>query len=743
MNQKSQARGSSCGAKRDWIDFGTWVRRQRGAVTSPHHAAATATSATRPPRNDMENDTQENDSMATGEHGLGVKTNLKRLREVSVEPQTPNVCRYPRTIRLVTSVNPRAYHACFAPRSTHRHRQPQVESEDLTSEEPKERKAPATKKNRLQSVTEQEQESPPRSPPLNHDLRPNSPPEAMLAEQSQPSDVQQIRKKVHDLNWQEANGASPPQIHIQDEQMQEAHSADQPNASHAGEEVTPSPKPVNEDIVISNVEVEDKLAEPNGEGNKTPLAASSPVPVAVVPPTDDMALTDEDKGAIAASSDDTAVPEPVERPKTPSPRMKPIPIARPRGHASAVRRRGSDSPEREGGASDEENLAMSPSRKRKLFTRESTFGGAAGTEHEEHSKRLKDDESKTASEPSEVAMSAPRHPTPPVVAPSSQPAISTSVPKSSGFAGWSGASPFASMAGNAFSSAAKPIAPQPKPTGFGAFSGFMSTSSPFANVASSSTPLFGAPLPSPAVTTTTTTPAQPPSRNHTPEVTARPLSSHPNSPNRSRSPSSSSLNRKKSPSLGSTKVKPGAGWGTYNGGNAASFGDVKRHSPSPSLDATVSRQSTLLEAEAEGVDGAANGEIAGEKVQKTASWREMLGTTVDPSSDLKDSKKMIVEEIELTTGEEDEDTKHQVRAKLYQLDPSGSYKERGLGILKIKVRKTGEAGARLVMRAEAVHRLILNAALFRGMAVSTGPDPKYVKLTSLEDGKPVHYAIRV
>jgi len=47
------------------------------------------------------------------------------------------------------------------------------------------------------------------------------------------------------------------------------------------------------------------------------------------------------------------------------------------------------------------------------------------------------------------------------------------------------------------------------------------------------------------------------------------------------------------------------------------------------------------------------------------------------------------------------------------------------------------------MRADAVHRLILNAALFRGMAVSTGQDPKYVKLTSLEEGKPVHYAIKV
>lgn len=49
----------------------------------------------------------------------------------------------------------------------------------------------------------------------------------------------------------------------------------------------------------------------------------------------------------------------------------------------------------------------------------------------------------------------------------------------------------------------------------------------------------------------------------------------------------------------------------------------------------------------------------------------------------------------MTTGEEDEDTRHQVRGKLFQLDAARAYKERGMGILKIKVRKSSETGARL------------------------------------------------
>jgi len=131
-------------------------------------------------------------------------------------------------------------------------------------------------------------------------------------------------------------------------------------------------------------------------------------------------------------------------------------------------------------------------------------------------------------------------------------------------------------------------------------------------------------------------------------------------------------------------------------------------------------------------------------MKRGASWNDLLGVGAEASDEEgTEKKKLKIEEIEVHTGEENEDTIHQVRAKLYFLDRTGGYKERGVGSLKLNVRKQDRSAPRLVMRADAVHRVILNAALFPGMAVSLGQDPKYVRLTSLENGKPANYAIRV
>jgi len=138
---------------------------------------------------------------------------------------------------------------------------------------------------------------------------------------------------------------------------------------------------------------------------------------------------------------------------------------------------------------------------------------------------------------------------------------------------------------------------------------------------------------------------------------------------------------------------------------------------------------------------------ANEKVAKVPTCGELLDSSTDAATDESKLTNMPVEEIAVTTEEEEEeeeDTRYLVRAKLFQFDVTAmAYKERGVGPLKLVVPKTGESGARLVMRAGYVHRVVLNAALFRGMAVFAGPDPKFVRLTSLEDGKPVSYAIRL
>lgn len=47
------------------------------------------------------------------------------------------------------------------------------------------------------------------------------------------------------------------------------------------------------------------------------------------------------------------------------------------------------------------------------------------------------------------------------------------------------------------------------------------------------------------------------------------------------------------------------------------------------------------------------------------------------------------------------------------------------------------------MRAEGVFRLILNANLFAGMPCAIGQDPKFIKLSVLENGAFVHHAIKV
>ena len=104
------------------------------------------------------------------------------------------------------------------------------------------------------------------------------------------------------------------------------------------------------------------------------------------------------------------------------------------------------------------------------------------------------------------------------------------------------------------------------------------------------------------------------------------------------------------------------------------------------------------------------------------------------------------------TGEEDESTTYQNRTKLYVMESDGGWRERGVGTLRLNVRRSDGRGARLgelsrrvfslvcgqktnclsVMRAEGVLRLILNVSLYVGM--SCLEDGKHVRLTVFEDG---------
>ncbi|KAJ6520842.1 hypothetical protein B0H19DRAFT_1204503 [Mycena capillaripes] len=105
--------------------------------------------------------------------------------------------------------------------------------------------------------------------------------------------------------------------------------------------------------------------------------------------------------------------------------------------------------------------------------------------------------------------------------------------------------------------------------------------------------------------------------------------------------------------------------------------------------------------------------------------------------------KPVLTEQEFMTGEEEEETLHQVRGKLYSLVDGNQWKERGTGTLKLNVRRSDGGGARLVMRKEAVYTVLLNVTLFHGMRCMLAQDPRYLRLSVLEGGIATHYNLRV
>nr|KMM68609.1 hypothetical protein CPAG_04935 [Coccidioides posadasii RMSCC 3488] len=108
---------------------------------------------------------------------------------------------------------------------------------------------------------------------------------------------------------------------------------------------------------------------------------------------------------------------------------------------------------------------------------------------------------------------------------------------------------------------------------------------------------------------------------------------------------------------------------------------------------------------------------------------------------------------ETETGEENEKTWYSCRGKLFQFDGK-EWKERGIGTFKINVVETEESSAskrvvrsaRMIMRTDAVLRVVLNSPLFKGMKVgdATGNEPtgKQIHLVGMENGKSTPYLLR-
>jgi len=100
-------------------------------------------------------------------------------------------------------------------------------------------------------------------------------------------------------------------------------------------------------------------------------------------------------------------------------------------------------------------------------------------------------------------------------------------------------------------------------------------------------------------------------------------------------------------------------------------------------------------------------------------------------------------EQEVLTGEEEDETIHSVRGKLYVLSEQNQWKERGSGLLRLNRRKVDRGGARLVMRKEAVYAVLLNVTLFRGMSCTIAQDPRYLRFSVLTPSGATHYNLRV
>jgi len=199
------------------------------------------------------------------------------------------------------------------------------------------------------------------------------------------------------------------------------------------------------------------------------------------------------------------------------------------------------------------------------------------------------------------------------------------------------------------------------------------------------------------------------------------------------------IQRPKSPS--STPAASVNAFSSYAAGGSSAFGGASAFAlaPKASTPALETPPGNGKSSSDEDEDGKSK------KVEKKQSFGARLRSQADEASEEKeeDEKPVYTEQETLTTGEEDEETLYQVRSKLYTLDPSNSWKERGTGQLRINVRRSDGSGARLVMRKEAVHSLILNVSLFKGMSFAIAQDPRYIRFSALEDGKTTHYNLRV
>ncbi|KAJ3332267.1 hypothetical protein HDU93_009188 [Gonapodya sp. JEL0774] len=154
----------------------------------------------------------------------------------------------------------------------------------------------------------------------------------------------------------------------------------------------------------------------------------------------------------------------------------------------------------------------------------------------------------------------------------------------------------------------------------------------------------------------------------------------------------------------------GSGSGTTSSFSAFSSGGGSQSAFSRFGGASSFTQKSSLSAtqqdDGEDGDGGEDGGEAG-----PAEWEaEWNGSGVDRPK---------LEEVAVATGEEEDQTLMAVRCKLYAMDEKAKeWKERGTGTLKVNKSSTDGRG-RILMRQDAVLRVLLNVPLFKDMPIQS------------------------
>ncbi|KAI9343418.1 hypothetical protein DFJ73DRAFT_841420 [Zopfochytrium polystomum] len=108
---------------------------------------------------------------------------------------------------------------------------------------------------------------------------------------------------------------------------------------------------------------------------------------------------------------------------------------------------------------------------------------------------------------------------------------------------------------------------------------------------------------------------------------------------------------------------------------------------------------------------------------------------------LKEKKTAEIPLVDHLTGEEDEESVFQTRCKLFKMNGNKEWKERGIGSIRVNVKKSDDntGSGRLIMRAEGSLRLILNVRILPQMKVNVQSE-KYVQFIGIDDElKPTPY----